>query len=471
MMEWKICKVADVSTARLCAAAGARFLGLHAINGLTDEKAEQFSNIRIFLGNLGSYCEPVLLTKIADPKVIASFSQKTGIRWLQLHFFATEMLLKQISEATRALCGWNPLFIGVVSAEDSQARQLLQQLLAITDVQRVILDTNWTGGTGRPTSNERILDILSHFPPEVLSRKLLLAGGINATNLKQKIGRFALAGVDVQSGLESASVNISKNGGLIREFSKLLQLWDDERFTYAFSGISVSLTRCAEADIKDRADEAVRAGAEWIHFDDSDGTVTDRFRADSLIKARSLSQSHSCIPYDVHFLLGKSMVFKDRLLGYANHNPLIRIVYVHLSGSEAKDLRLANDCAQICLDLGYCFGFALHAPYFTESSIRDAVQTLHPIRPKVWSLITHSSEHSLMRVKEHDVPLARVLAEVAHRHLSSARLSLDRDMFPSKLALFQSSKPDEVIVGKAFLEAMDKHLIIQNMLAILSSKD
>ncbi len=137
---WKVCRVRDLSTARLCADLGADLLGLHAIYDLSDENAVIYSRIIVELEQYYQNTRAVLVTRSTSSAQLSWFIERTGVRTIQLHVPVSPEKIVALVTEVRARIGSEPRFMAVVAAPSSSS-----DLMALT----YSPDWNWTWRIGQ----------------------------------------------------------------------------------------------------------------------------------------------------------------------------------------------------------------------------------------------------------------------------------------------------------------------------------
>jgi phosphoribosylanthranilate isomerase len=184
-MTWiKICGVTRVVDAEHAVRAGATALGLNFVHG---------SKRRITLEQAHAICSAVrgqveLVAVVADPteREVRELREDLGIEWLQLHG----------DEPAARVARLLPQAFKAVAIEDgADARRA-----ATFPGERLLVDTKvsgGSGGTGKVFDWQLVTDLGRN-------RQLIVAGGLNPSNVAAAVRVLAPFGVDVASGVESA---------------------------------------------------------------------------------------------------------------------------------------------------------------------------------------------------------------------------------------------------------------------------
>lgn len=149
-MILKVCRVKDLSTARLCGDAAVDMIGLHAIHGLSQSRTKAFSKILKTLDAEYPRLRTVLVTKVSSPKHLAAMLSATGIREVQLHRpFDIPRLQALVSEIEER-AGFKPKIIPVLAAGDPGAVSYASELKEIEHLfELFLIDSGWRGGPAK----------------------------------------------------------------------------------------------------------------------------------------------------------------------------------------------------------------------------------------------------------------------------------------------------------------------------------
>src|SRR5687768_13345570 len=124
----KICRVSDLSTARLSVAMGADLLGLHVIRTFANRKLRRLRRIVKHLTLYYPKTGAVLLTKSQSVTLISRAIRFTGTNWLQLHRPFSTQQLRRLIRAIETKTGSLPNVIAVVSSQSRLAPSLAARL-------------------------------------------------------------------------------------------------------------------------------------------------------------------------------------------------------------------------------------------------------------------------------------------------------------------------------------------------------
>jgi phosphoribosylanthranilate isomerase len=192
-MRVKICGITSLEDALIAINSGADALGFvfyeKSPRYITHQKAKEI------IDKLPPFIERVGLFVNMDASSVNSISKKSGISLAQIHFEANQEFYKDLEIKS----------IRVIRAKSKD------DILSIPKDEYVLVDAfvDSYGGEGKRVA-------LEWFDSMDCS-KMILAGGLNANNLKE-LKEFNFYGVDVSSGVESSKGIKSKEK--IEEFLK-----------------------------------------------------------------------------------------------------------------------------------------------------------------------------------------------------------------------------------------------------------
>jgi phosphoribosylanthranilate isomerase len=197
-MTWiKICGTTNLHDAELCVRAGADALGFifapspRAID--VDTAGEIFSRFAGKFESIGVFVNQT-------PCMVADVAHQAGLTGVQLH---GDEAAESLPEFRRAL--GKRRIVKVLHANDllSGSTELAAYLAARDSLDAILLDSGSAeqrGGTGEAYDWEQLLPIARRIRDAM---PLMIAGGLNATNVARAIARFDPWGIDVVSGVES----------------------------------------------------------------------------------------------------------------------------------------------------------------------------------------------------------------------------------------------------------------------------
>ncbi|MDP2637759.1 MAG: hypothetical protein Q8P26_01715 [Candidatus Levybacteria bacterium] len=209
----KICRIQDVDTARYLGKLGVNFVGLHIIFDLPSKKiTSTYKKIVLELRNHFPNTKTVLVTRIQNIDTLIKISKLFLADYIQISSDISLHEKKGLRTELRKLL-INTSIIETISAQESSLEHLRKHLLA--DI--VVIDKNFYGGTGKEIIKTKVNDILK----VVRKRTVLLAGGINITNVGDKFKKFRIDGIDVMTSVEINSNNHTKDKNKINAFMKV----------------------------------------------------------------------------------------------------------------------------------------------------------------------------------------------------------------------------------------------------------
>jgi phosphoribosylanthranilate isomerase len=190
----KVCGVTRVDDARCCAAAGVDWIGLNFHPGSV--RRVDVPAATAILGALPSGVEAVGVFVDRPPAEVAAIAQKVGLKIVQLHGHEPPEALLALAHlfVVRAYRLGDAAAVARMIA-DLDACQALGRLPDAVLVDAYV--PGQEGGTGQAIT----ADVLAALPP---LPRLILAGGLTAQNVAERVARVRPWMVDVASGVESA---------------------------------------------------------------------------------------------------------------------------------------------------------------------------------------------------------------------------------------------------------------------------
>jgi phosphoribosylanthranilate isomerase len=182
-MTWiKICGVTSVDDAELVVAAGADAIGLNFVPG--SKRRVTLAQARDLVEAIAGRLEIVAVVANADDGLVRELREGLGIEWLQLHGgedpARTASLLPHAFKA-----------VAIATADDALSA-------AAFPGERLLVDTKvagTSGGTGQ-VFDWHLVEKLRQ------ARSLIVAGGLNPSNVARAVRELTPFGVDVASGVE-----------------------------------------------------------------------------------------------------------------------------------------------------------------------------------------------------------------------------------------------------------------------------
>jgi len=456
---WKVCRVNDVQTARLCAELGADYVGLHAIAELPREKEEQFRRIVITLKKEYPECRPVLLTKVADASVIRLWLAQTGIKLLQFHAAAETGFLRTIvegSESTR--------LIGVIAAEGDgiEACATAERLSMLDDItESFLVDSSWRGGTGLPANVElvqRIVRILSAVG------RVFLAGGLDANNVGKLLAETGASGADVQSGVEKSKG--VKDPAKLRAFARALGRGQHRRLGNGRAAplVSLALTDCSVPETELELRRAATTTVNSIHLDHSDGVLIPGFKFAALPLVEVARTVHPCMPVDIHMMLGKpEYINMDRLFALATDESALGTIFLHQLDPGHMEAWLAFILAQ-SREKDTDFGLSFDASTYSPSQVHEQLLMAWDHGVRRVTIVARSQRHDGLDLQLREGQLVHAVLETG---LPWHSIGVDRQMNLERLKALALFSPNHVIAGKYLRSATDLEAAISDLRSIL----
>ncbi|MCP2290591.1 phosphoribosylanthranilate isomerase [Nocardia amikacinitolerans] len=194
----KLCGIRSESDLRIALDAGADAVGF--IVGVThvSEDALDTDKAAWLAGQTPPFVTRVLVTHLESAEAILELAEHVGVDTVQIHGLVTGETVRQVRSASKHR------IIRAVHVSGPEAVDIARAAAANCDA--VLLDSRTTdrlGGTGRThdwSVSAAIVDDLRK-----LGRPVILAGGLNTTNLADAIRTVRPFAVDVNSGVEHPS--------------------------------------------------------------------------------------------------------------------------------------------------------------------------------------------------------------------------------------------------------------------------
>ena len=180
--------------------AGADFLGfpLRLQDGREDLDESEAAQI---IARLPMQVEAVIITYLDDATDILELLSVTNANWVQLHGNATPGLLRELAAVHQDI-----RIIRSLIVRNQDARELERQIDAEAPFVSAFITDSHDPETGRTGATGRVHDwtvsrqLVAHAPKPVI-----LAGGLDETNVVRGIEAVSPAAVDAHSGLEDDS--------------------------------------------------------------------------------------------------------------------------------------------------------------------------------------------------------------------------------------------------------------------------
>lgn len=212
MLKIKICGIKTIEIAETAVGAGANALGFvfyeESPRFISPGKAAEIIKVLPpFVSKVGVFVDKTL-------KEIVKIIEKTGLDTIQLHGEAS-LYNKAFLSKLRKYTGLPVIYAVRLSLLENRAIDSLKEEFDEKLFNAYLLDTFHTdeyGGTGKLMEIRTLDDELKDF----IRKKIILAGGLNAWNIKVVLEKIMPYGIDVSSGVER--VKGEKDKILIREF-------------------------------------------------------------------------------------------------------------------------------------------------------------------------------------------------------------------------------------------------------------
>jgi phosphoribosylanthranilate isomerase len=192
-MTWvKICATTNLDDALLAVEAGADAIGF--VLGPSKRRVSP-ETVAAIVHKLPPQIEKIGVFLNETPDRVVEIVKQTGLTGVQLHGNETPSVAQQVANQTSAKIV-KGIHAGPALMND------LTSWSAETDVTALLLDSGngqSGGGTGKTFDWQAAADALGRLSS---SARLIVAGGLNPSNVSAAIDRFHPWGVDVASGVE-----------------------------------------------------------------------------------------------------------------------------------------------------------------------------------------------------------------------------------------------------------------------------
>ncbi|RPJ57729.1 MAG: phosphoribosylanthranilate isomerase [Acidobacteria bacterium] len=213
----QIAGVMDQREAFMLCDSGATHIGFpmrlaHHQEDLPDRQA------RDIIGSLPAGVSKVLITYLRLPAEIVELARYLGVDTVQIHSNPTRDDLAELRKWAPDLQIIRSLIVGEVDPAD-----LAQEARSQSELVDFFLTDTYDPETGARGATGKTHDwAVSRFLASRAGRPLILAGGLNATNVRRAIFEVAPAGVDAHTGVEGPDGR--KNRQLVEAFIREAQL-------------------------------------------------------------------------------------------------------------------------------------------------------------------------------------------------------------------------------------------------------
>mgnify|MGYP002382167244 CR=1 FL=1 len=188
----KVCGVRSADAAWACHEAGADAIGLHLVGTTRSRRIEEYSH---WLPAMPNSLSIFLLTEETNPYVLCEMLRASCADTIQLQGTHTLNTIASISLALRPR-GWK--FVRTLPMDEGIPNTRRDDVEAIAPyVDAILLDSSARGGTGMSHDWDESAALV-----RFTKTPIILAGGINSTNIAAAVARVAPMGIDVESGSE-----------------------------------------------------------------------------------------------------------------------------------------------------------------------------------------------------------------------------------------------------------------------------
>jgi phosphoribosylanthranilate isomerase len=450
---WKICGVRSLHAGRLCAEMGADFLGLHAINVLTNSDAVTYRAIAREVERRFPLCSTVLVTKARDPGFIAGMLRRIQARIIQIHCRLNEGELRRIVRQIQDVLGHAVTAIGVISMDDVDSLGYCRQIVREAEVASFFLvDSSWRGGTGRAASSEKLREIVS----ELNGHRVLLAGGLTPENVYERTCEIACVGVDVQSGVEFTGRKGIQDPRKVRQFAQAIGKREAGRLGLASPGSLVSLAIAGLScdALAALSQQIYDSSLDAIHVDEADGSLTPGFVSHMRNQLRELGKELPIVPVDLHFMIKDVQAVCACIEDYSSIHPLLGTVYAHSSGFDGEPQLIEGVC-RISHDLGLKAGIAFDASWYSVGTLSESLDMLHRSGITRVAIVCRSGKHGIGSFGAREVLLLRLVRAWNAVDGSLESIAVDRDLNEDRLNAMRDNPPNHLISGKLLLSGND----------------
>lgn len=191
MIKIKICDVRTLEIVEYCRDLGVDFIGIHQIKApISKDKEELLQNIKQYAGN----AKIVLVTQEKNLELLAELCLSFPWDYVQLHFNITVDFVQELKRRIYK----HYRNIGIIAVFEIMDWDLNQINAVSSEVDYLLFDKSYRGGTGEAVHNEYLKKVeSSHF-----QKDYFIAGGLTPENVREKINLSSPFAVDVQTGVE-----------------------------------------------------------------------------------------------------------------------------------------------------------------------------------------------------------------------------------------------------------------------------
>lgn len=190
----KVCGVRNLEAAIMCAEHGVAAVGLNLTYqskgfGALDQWLE-------WMPSIPQELSVFVLTDSHSPKEIEVLIKLTGADTVQLQGLLPAELVREIAQGCRSGGTRIVKSVGLDSDTESAIAEYIESVQE--DVDAILIDTSWSGGTGRTADAERLRTTRNRIRIPVI-----LAGGLTSDNVAEILKTVPAFAVDVESGVET----------------------------------------------------------------------------------------------------------------------------------------------------------------------------------------------------------------------------------------------------------------------------
>ena len=207
----QIAGVIDLKEALMLVDQGASYIGfpLRLKDGREDLSEEAAREI---IKKIRPISEPVLITYLKIAKEISEFCEYLNVDIVQLH---GQIELEEVVELKKLFP--KLLIIKSLIVKDNNMKELSTEINNFSKYTDLFITDTYDPGTGRTGATGKTHDWeISREIVKISSKPVILAGGLNAENVRDAIQKVKPAGVDSHTGLEN--LNGKKNPELVKLF-------------------------------------------------------------------------------------------------------------------------------------------------------------------------------------------------------------------------------------------------------------
>jgi len=477
---------------------GADFLGLHAIDRLKPEKVPVFRQIVQEMRDRFPSVGVALLTKVTDIDSVVQMAETVLPTHLQLHApwepadLAT--LRQRLAKVKLPSPPQRPRrLIEVIAMVDPQQPGWADTVPLILGEVDYLLFDHLQGGTGTPIETPLLGEALE----QAAGKPAFIAGGLQPEDVRERVESLsshvkgAFLGVDVQTGVEVPETGGQKDpvkvawfiaeakgrlrpGLMLEKKTETGKCLSENRITppglglklkpgYPAVAAAVSYYRGSsgrrEAETPGARVDALRRAAEtdvdFIHFDQSDGSITPV--VDSLRLASELREMAPCLPYDLHVFSQDPEEVAGLARDFLSANPVLRVVHAYLNPSRSLEEErprlevIAEGLRSLGVGLALSFSAGTRAGDNPEQ-VAGLAEELGA--EEIW-VVGPSAKHGLDCYAAVVGPTIDGLRDECAALGLDVALGADREMGHQKTAVAGSAGASRVAVGKALLDSVE----------------